>query len=432
MLWASPAQRSQRLRNEPREWNYAVISGVEFRIHSAKIHVTRLGFVFAGLINWVDREEPVVTHFAIFGAIPLPSSARRFPIGFEALERRETPALFAAHPPAIERLSQAVAVGSPSLPYVFTQPEAGREPILRAIEAARHRIRVGICNLSDPVIADALADAHDRGVNVRVIVDRKDYLAKPEEQAVIAGLIDRGVAVHLSNPVFPRSFPKYVVIDHRQVLVMTMCLVPPTFTDTRDFGLALAHPAVIGEISRVFETDWRHSAPPGQEPPVSNPTPKLHVHNLIWGPVDVIPKFTSLIRSARRTLDVTTEELGDPYLEGLLTDAVKRGVRVRMITPEITRGGEDNYGQIDRLRQAGVLVHVTTGQFPEPGDMPYMHAKTMVVDGRTAYLGSIDLKTEQTTSDRELGIVFRPRRLVDAVLSRFEADWQSTKPIPVS
>jgi phosphatidylserine/phosphatidylglycerophosphate/cardiolipin synthase-like enzyme len=228
--------------------------------------------------------------------------------------------------------------------------------------------------------------------------------------------------------VFPRSFPKYVVIDQRQVLVMTMCLVPPTFTDTRDFGIALAHPAVIGEITRVFETDWRHSAPPGQEPPASNPTPRVHVRSLIWGPVNVIPKFTALIRSARHTLDVTTEELGDPYLEGLLTDAVDRGVQVRMITPQFTREGGDNTGQIQRLRQAGVLVHVTNGLFPNPGEMPYMHAKTMVVDGRTAYLGSIDLKTEQTTSDRELGIVFRPRRLVGAIRTRFEADWLRTNP----
>ncbi len=358
----------------------------------------------------------------------MPTADRRFRIAFEVLERRETPAFLAPQILTLQRPTTHTGAVVPGLPYVFTQPESGREPILRAIEAARHRIRVGICNLSDTVIADALADAHDRGIDVRVIVDRKDYLAKPEERKVIDGLITRGVDVHLSNPVFPRSFPKYVVIDQRQVLVMTMCLVPPTFTDTRDFGLALAHPAVIGEITRVFENDWRHSSPPGQEPPASNPTPRVHVRSLIWGPVNVIPKFTALIRSARHTLDVTTEELGDPYLEGLLADAVDRGVQVRMITPQFTREGGNNTAQIQRLRQAGVHVHVTTGLFPNPGEMPYMHAKSMVVDGRTAYLGSIDLKTEQTTSDRELGIVFRPKRLVGAIRNRFEADWLRTKP----
>lgn len=392
------------------------------------IHDRGFGIVLTLFLERDDREPSIVNAPNDTGANPLPTASRRFRFGFEALEQRQVPATLVPASPAISRVAQVPAAIRPRLPYVFTQPEAGREPILRAIESARFRIRVGICNLGDPVIANALADASDRGVDVRVIVDRKDYLAKPEEQAVITGLIDRGVPVHLSNPVFPRSFPKYIVIDHRQVLVMTMCLVPPTFTDTRDFGLVLAHPAVIGEITRVFETDWRHSAPPGELPPPTNPTPPVRVPNLIWGPVNVIPKFTALIRQARSTLEVTTEELGDPYLEGLLIEAVNRGVRVRMITPRHTREGGDNTAIVDRLRRSGVGIHFTESEFPEPGAMPYMHAKTMVVDGRLAYLGSIDLKTQETTSDRELGIVFRPRLLVRVIRDRFEADWLRTAP----
>jgi phosphatidylserine/phosphatidylglycerophosphate/cardiolipin synthase-like enzyme len=341
--------------------------------------------------------------------------------GFEGLETRRVPTSFAAGSAVL--VGRVQAAPQPRIPYVFTQPEDGREPILRAVAAARRSIRIGICNLGDPVIADALAAAADRGVEVRVIVDRKDYLAKPEEQAVVAGLIERGVPVHLSNPAFPRSFPKYVVIDQRQALVMTMCLVPPTFVDTRDFGLVLANPAIIREITRVFENDWRISALPGVPVPPSNATPPLHVPNLIWGPVNAVPRLSAVIRSAHRTLDVTTEELGDPHLEGLLIDAVNRGVRVRMITPEHTREGGDNTDQVEFLRSAGVEVRMTTGQFPPRGDMPYMHAKTMVADGRLAYLGSFDLKTSQTTQDRELGIVFRQKNLVAPVRDQFEADW---------
>jgi phosphatidylserine/phosphatidylglycerophosphate/cardiolipin synthase-like enzyme len=55
--------------------------------------------------------------------------------------------------------------------------------------------------------------------------------------------------------------------------------------------------------------------------------------------------------------------------------------------------------------------------------LPYMHAKTMVVDGRIAYLGSIDLDTKEATQDRELGVEFRMPTLVRQLNAQFQSDW---------
>ncbi|MHC5542106.1 phospholipase D-like domain-containing protein, partial [Singulisphaera rosea] len=256
-----------------------------------------------------------------------------------------------------------------------------------------------------------------------VIVDQADYHAKPPEQQEIARLIAAGVSVHLSNAVFPQSFEKELVIDRRKVLIMTMCLVPETFEDTRDYGLVVSDRRVIREVTSVFDTDWAYSAPPGDATPPYNPTPPLHVASLIWGPTDATAKLSQLIQSARRTIDVTTELLDDPYLEGQLIDAVNRGVRVRLITPVVPRGGPSNVPQIAFLDGQGIQVRVTTDQSPPPGAMPYMHAKTMVVDGRTAYLGSIDIETTEATQDRELGIIFRQPVPVHQLLGQFRQDW---------
>ena len=48
--------------------------------------------------------------------------------------------------------------------------------------------------------------------------------------------------------------------------------------------------------------------------------------------------------------------------------------------------------------------------------------KTMIVDGRVAYLGSIDLETKEATQDRELGITFRLPRLVRQMSVQFQSD----------
>jgi phosphatidylserine/phosphatidylglycerophosphate/cardiolipin synthase-like enzyme len=222
----------------------------------------------------------------------------------ESLESRH---LLSAHRPSSPAAPVRALGGAGPLdraPSLFIEPQASRAPIIRAINAARSDIRLGICNLSDPQIGDALAAAAVRGVKVEVIADQDDYDNKPEEQAELATLMGEGVSVHLSNPAFPQSFEKDLVIDHRQVLIMTMCLVPSTFTDWRDEGIVLDNPGVIREVSSVFDTDWAYSAPPGDPTPAYNPTPALHVPSLIWGPSDATARLSQLIQSAHHTINL--------------------------------------------------------------------------------------------------------------------------------
>jgi phosphatidylserine/phosphatidylglycerophosphate/cardiolipin synthase-like enzyme len=136
--------------------------------------------------------------------------------------------------------------------------------------------------------------------------------------------------------------------------------VPDTadFEDTRDYGLVLANPNVIHEVTSVFDTDWAYSAPPGGSTPAYNPTPALHAPNLIWGPTDATVKLSQLIQSAHRSINVTPELLSDPYLEGQLIAAAHRGVQVRLITPLHPREGETNATQVAFLTSEGVSVGV--------------------------------------------------------------------------
>ena len=160
----------------------------------------------------------------------------------EALEARQLLAAELPASPAAEVRPPDRPAPPPRAPWLFTEPTAGRQPILDAIASARHRIRLGICNFDDPIIGDALIAAAGRGVRVQVIVDRSVYLTNPAEQALVDRLTAAGVAVHLSNPIFQLSFEKDLVIDQRRVLIMTMCFEPAAFVDTTDDGLVLRAP----------------------------------------------------------------------------------------------------------------------------------------------------------------------------------------------
>jgi cardiolipin synthase A/B len=343
----------------------------------------------------------------------------------EALEIRQLPAV--ALPGVAAEIQSLDRPGPPpKAPHLFIEPTAGPGPILAAIDSARRRIRLGICNLTDPQIGAALIAASRRGVRVEVIVDQGKYDSDQDERILVAALIRGGVSVHLSNAIFPQSYEKELVIDQRRVVIMTMCLEPATFRDTRDYGLVLASPSVIREVTQFFDNDWNHSAPPGVAAPPYDPTPPIKVPGLIWGPVNATNELTTLIQKARHTIDATTELLDDPALESELIAAVQRGVRVRLILPLTPRTGSSNLQGIALLAEYGVQVRVTVGTYPPAGSMPYMQAKTMIVDGRTGYLGSIDLNTEEAGADRELGITFHGVPWMARMRAQFRSDWAAS------
>jgi phosphatidylserine/phosphatidylglycerophosphate/cardiolipin synthase-like enzyme len=306
-------------------------------------------------------------------------------------------------------------------------PQDGRILYQQVIASARREIRIEICVLEDPIILSYIREAIARGVRVRVIVDQGEYHSNSQERTNLKTyLTDPGGELHLSNPLFPRSFPKVILVDHKEFVLGSACLDSTTFQSYRDFAIRRNDPAIFRELERLFKNDWAFSAPPGRTAPAFNPTPPLASPRLLIGPVNASIGLVSLYQQAQRTLDVYSELLGNPTLESELFAAVARGVRVRLISPVVVNHGtkEEQQGQtmaLDRLRAAGVKVHVSGPAFSQ--SQPYMHARAAIVDGATAYLGSISLSPNSITFNREAGLVMDDRATVERLQAQFEIDF---------
>jgi phosphatidylserine/phosphatidylglycerophosphate/cardiolipin synthase-like enzyme len=309
-------------------------------------------------------------------------------------------------------------------------PDDGREVYVQAFDAAKRQIRIEICVLEDPQILERLQAALHRGVRVRVIVDRGKYEELPSERASLAQyLTAAGGELHLSNPVFPRSFPKIILVDSHLLVYGSACLDQTTFAQYLDFAHTSTDRQLVRDLHRLFENDWAYSAPVGQEPPPFNPTPAVSRRSdLIVSPVNGAAQLVRLYQQARRTLDVYTELLGNLALESELAVAVARGVRVRLIAPmEVNNATTDvqelQQASLAALSAAGVQVHVSGPD--ESAARPYMHARAAVVDGEIAYLGSISLSADSIAFNREMGLIVREGAVVRKLQAQFESDYQS-------
>ena len=97
-------------------------------------------------------------------------------------------------------------------------------------------------------------------------------------------------------------------------------------------------------------------------------------------------------------------------------------MRVSLILPLDPREKFSNNAGIALLASHGVDVRVTIGQFPPVGQPPYMHAKTMVVDGAVALVGSANMDLRSFRLNFEVHAVIKDDAAARALESIFDAD----------
>ncbi len=319
---------------------------------------------------------------------------------------------------------------------LMTLPEDGRSVYIQAFEAASKSIQIEICVLQDPELLKSLKNALLRNpqLQVQIIVDRGKYNAVVSEQENLsANLTNLGTQLHLSNPIFPRSFPKIILIDSRTAIIGSACLDETTFEQYRDYAYVTEDTDILKDLNNLFANDWQYSSPVGALPPNTNPTPPIESPNLLVSPTNSEAKMVAFIRGAQRTLDIGSELLGNTKLEDELIAAQKRGVRVRLITPKIVNGAtsdiqtlQDN--SIKRLGLGDLEIHVSNN--PQSFTMPYMHARIAIADETTAYLGSISLSADSTTRNREVGLILTDPAVVLKLQTQFNIDFQTKTSTP--
>ena len=149
---------------------------------------------------------------------------------------------------------------------------------------------------------------------------------------------------------------------------------------------------------------------------------------LLVEPDDGKRRLTRPIRQAQHTLDLTMYLLTDHTLIHDLEYAAANGVRVRVLLEHRPFGNDasgtsTNQAAYDQLYAADIPVRWTTGRYA------LTHQKTLIVDGATAYIMTMNWSRSAFTSNREFAIADTVPADVREAQAIFEADWRDTTPM---
>jgi phosphatidylserine/phosphatidylglycerophosphate/cardiolipin synthase-like enzyme len=298
---------------------------------------------------------------------------------------------------------------------LLIEPADGFGPVYSLIASATTRVDMTMYELDDMTAErDLVADAQ-RGVDVRVILDR-EYAGGTYNQAAYAYLSRHGVAVHW-GPAGTIVHQKTIVVDGSTALIATFNLADTSdyYATTRDFGVIDSNPADVASIVRVFDSDWSGAA-------ITIPPAADNGADLVWSPGSQA-ELISVIDGARHSLLVENEEMDDSWIISALRAAARRGVSVDVVMTADPSWNE----AFDELAAASVHVR-TLGRAPAL----YIHAKAIVADpdrpdGRLL-VGSQNFSVSSLDYNRELSLITSSPSLVDSVAATIRSDFARGQP----
>jgi cardiolipin synthase len=253
-------------------------------------------------------------------------------------------------------------------------------------------------------LVDALAQASERGVEVRVLID--DVGTRYARPRIHRVLRKRGVPVANFLPaLLPRSFTHFNLRNHCKIMVVdghigftggmnvrqsSMLASNPKFP-TRDLHFRVLGP-VVAQLQETFAADWALTT--GEKLGVDLWFPELHPEGMVLargitdGPDQNIDRmhwvFLAAIGAARRSIHIVTPYfLPDRVLLKALHLAAHRGVEVNVIVPErvnLPVVGWAMWGHYRQVLEEDIRLWLT----PPPFD----HSKLFVVDGYWSSVGS--------------------------------------------
>ncbi len=291
--------------------------------------------------------------------------------------------------------------------------EAAYPAMLAAIDEAKQHVYLSTyifeSNVSGQRFVEALANAHERGVDVRVLLDGAgEWYSWPR---VRRALRRRQVPVARFLP--PRLFPPSPLVNlrnHRKLLLIDSHIAftggmnigdrhllkrPGKAHGVRDVHFRIQGP-LTQQLEQVFLDDWAFITGDDQPPPAGKVAPDQSVGNalarpLIDGPNEDLHRLTMVlvgaVAAAREHIAIMTPYFLPPReLVAALQAAAVRGTRVDIILP-----GRNNLpfmhwatrNMLWELVKWGVRVYYQAGGFD--------HSKLFVVDGHYTQVGSANL-----------------------------------------
>ncbi|HEV2576028.1 MAG TPA: phospholipase D-like domain-containing protein [Acidobacteriaceae bacterium] len=277
---------------------------------------------------------------------------------------------------------------------LYVQPDAGLEPLLSAIRRAKKCIQILIFRLDRPEIEKALVEAVERGVTVQALVAYTNRGGDKVLRRFEMRALERGITVTRTADDLVRYHGKMMIVDGKELLLLAFNFTHLDITLSRSFAISTSNKGLVQEAVRLFDCDAKR-------------TPYTAGNkDFVVSPVNAREQLTAFIRGAKKQLLMYEMKISDNEFVTLLNEKISQGVDVRVI------GSTSNKGSTIPGRKLPMRLH----------------ARAIMRDGKSVFLGSQSLRKLELEARREIGVIVHDPKIAKQMISTFDSDWSGAMP----
>ena len=272
---------------------------------------------------------------------------------------------------------------------VIVQPDDGPSSLLSALKNAKQSVELAIFRFDRSDIETALRTAVSKGIKVTALIADVNRGGEKNLRQLEMRFLQAGITVARSARDLIRYHDKLIIIDRRILFLLSFNFTHLDIDHSRGFGIVTRNAALVQEAVKLFEADCARR-------PYSASS-----DTFVVSPSNSRKVLRMFLERAKKQLLIYDPQISDKEMIGVLQARAKAGVEIRVI------------GKI--RSRAGLSVRKLTKM--------RLHTRTIIRDGKQAFVGSQSLRPAELDSRRELGLIIRESKPVKKLLNTFESDW---------
>jgi len=287
-------------------------------------------------------------------------------------------------------------------------------------------------------VLKALREASGRGVKTQLLLDKKFFQTYPEPATSLAKL--PGFSFNIID--FDKltggvQHAKFMIVDGQRFYVGSANFDWRALKHIHEVGVAGDDEAVAQHLEEVFAMDWSSTKSKGIRS-------ESDTFKVVGSPEGLLPKgvdyslteILALLNGAKEEVQLTVYELSEKIFGQshgewtVLYDAIKaaghRGVKVSILID----GSKVKPDAAALKKLADKNITIKGVHFPaySGGEIPFarlLHSKFLIVDGKTAWVGTDNWAKSYFTNSRGVGVVFSDASLLKSLRAVFSVLWKS-------
>jgi phosphatidylserine/phosphatidylglycerophosphate/cardiolipin synthase-like enzyme len=262
-----------------------------------------------------------------------------------------------------------------------------------SIKKAKKSIDILIFRLDWKELENALKAASSRGVAVRALIAHTNRGGESKLRALEMRFLEAGITVGRTADDLVRYHGKMMIVDRRTLFLLSFNFVHMDIEHSRGFGLIVTNSKIVQEATKLFDADLNRQPYTGS------------LKNFIVSPVNARTELGAFIKKAKKQLWIYDPKIADKQILKLLEERAKAGIDLKIIGSLGVRGSNLWVTPLTSMR---------------------LHTRTIISDGRQAFIGSQSLRQPELDSRREIGMIVGDAAVVKGLLATFEIDWAAS------